>query len=97
MNNLLKLIHTLGENLHNEITIRQLSKESNVPYTTSYRLIKKNEGLFRINKKGNIKLMSLNLLDDITKNYLVLSERNETESYFNKYPQFKVLKKNLHL
>lgn len=95
MDNLLALTNTLGNNLHNEITIRQLSKESKVPYTTTHRLIKNNEELFIINKKGNIKLCSLNTEDDITKNYLILSERNKTTSFFNKHPSFKVLKKDL--
>lgn len=95
MDNLLKLIQTLGKNLNNEIPIRQLSKESKVPYTTAHRLIKNNKDIFIINKKGNIKLCSLNLKDDITKNYLILSERKEAESFIKKQPQLKVLKKEL--
>ncbi len=95
MDNLLKLIQTLGKNLHNQIPIRQLSKESKVPYTTTHRLIKNNEGIFIINRKGNIKLVSLNLKDNITKNYLILAERKEAESFLNINPEFKVLKKEL--
>ena len=95
MDNLLKLVQTLGKNLKNEIPIRQISKESKVPYTTTYRLIKNNENLFLINKKGNIKLVSLNLKDNITKNYLIIAERKETESFIKKHPQFKVLKKEI--
>ena len=93
MDNLLKLIQTLGKNLNNQIPIRQLSKESKTPYTTTHRLIKNNEAIFTINKKGNIKLVSLNLKDNITKNYLILSERKEAEHFLNKNPEFKVLKK----
>ncbi len=53
MENLLNLIQTLGKNLHNEITVRQLSKESKIPYTTTVRLIKKNQELFIINKNNH--------------------------------------------
>lgn len=95
MDNLLILIQALGRNLNDEVTIRQLSKESGVPYTTAYRLIKNNKGIFIINTKGNIKLASLNLKDDITKNYLVLGERKAAESFIKKRPLFKVLKKEL--
>ena len=95
MDNFLRLINALGKNLNNEITIRQLSKESGVPYTTTLRLIGKNEELFRINKKGNVKLVSLNLEDNITKNYLILSERRQAESFIIKQPQFRVLKEEL--
>ena len=95
MDNLLKLIQTLGKTLYNQIPIRQLSKESKVPYTTTHRLIKKNKDIFIINKKGNINLCSLNLKDSITKNYLILAERKEAESFFNKNPEFRVLKKEL--
>jgi len=95
MDNLLKLIQTLGKNINNEITIRQLSKEAKVPYTTTHRLIKNNKETFIINQKGNIKLCSLNLKDSITKNYLILSERKEADSFLKKQPQFKVLKEEL--
>tara|TARA_Y100000310_G_scaffold335186_1_gene416617 strand:- start:396 stop:971 length:576 start_codon:yes stop_codon:yes gene_type:complete len=95
MDNLLKLIQTLGKNLQNQIPIRQLSKESKIPYTTAHRLIKNNKDIFIIDKKGNIKLCSLNLKDNITKNYLILSERKEAEQFSNKNPEFKVLKKEI--
>lgn len=95
MDNLLKLMQTLGKNLANEVTIRQLSKESKIPYTTAHRLIKNNKEAFIINQKGNIKLCALNLKDSITKNYLILSERKEADSFFKKQPQFKVLKREL--
>ena len=95
MDNLLKLVQALGQNLNNEIPIRQLSKESLVPYTTAHRLIKNNKEIFTINQKGNIRLCSLNLEDDITKNYLILAERKETNSFMKKQPKFKVLMKEL--
>ena len=95
MDNLLKLVNILGKNIHNEIPIRQLSKESKVPYTTAHRLINNNKELFIINPKGNIKLVSLNYSDDLTKNYLIMSERKAAEAYFRTNPKIKVLKKDL--
>jgi predicted nucleotidyltransferase len=94
MGQLLKLVNTLGKNLHDEMPIRQLSKESRVPNTTAHRLINQNKALFNINQKGNIKLVSLNLEDNITKNYLILSEREEADNFLKKQPKFKVLSKN---
>ena len=95
MDNLLKLVWALGKNIKNEIPIRQLSKESKIPYTTTHRLVKNNKNLFNIAQKGNIKLVSLNLKDSITKNYLILSERNESDSFLKKEPQFRVLKEEV--
>jgi len=95
MDNLLKLVYTLGKNLDDELTLRQLSKEAKVPYTTAHRLIKQNISIFKINKKGNIKLCSLNTEDNITKNYLILAERSQAESFRKKNPQFKVLQREL--
>ena len=95
MESLLKLIYTLGKNLHNEITIRQLSKEAKVPYTTAYRLISQNNSLLKINKKGNIKLCSLNTENNIVKNYLILAERSQVELFKKKNPLFKVLQREL--
>lgn len=87
-----KLIQTLGKHILDEITIRQLSIESNTPYTSTLRYIKENKDLFNIKKKGNIKLISLNILDNITKNYLIISERKECEEFIKKNPEYKILK-----
>ena len=95
MDNLLKLIQTMGKNLNNHVPIRQVSKESKVPYTTTYRLIKNNKEIFIIDQKGNIKLVSLNLKDNITKTYLILSERKISELFLDRNPELKVLKKEL--
>ena len=95
MDNLLKLVQTLGKNINNKIPIRQLSKESKIPYTTAHRLVKNNNNLFTTTQKGNIRLCSLNLKDNITKNYLILAERCESDYFVKKEPQFKVLKEAL--
>jgi len=95
MDKLLRLVYTLGKNVHNEISMRQLSKEAGIPYTTAYRLIKQNSSLFIINQKGNIKLCSLNTEDIITKNYLILAERSQADLFRKKSPQFKVLQREL--
>ena len=95
MGQLLKLINTLWKNLHDEIPVRQLSRESKVPNTTVHRLIDQNKELFNLNKKGNIKLISLNLADSITKNHLIISERNEVNNYLKRHPKFKLIKKGL--
>jgi predicted nucleotidyltransferase len=92
MDNLLNLIQILGKHLHDEITIRKLSLESKVPYTTTLRIINQNKNLFMIRQKGNIKLISLNLDDAIIKNYLILSERKTAEKFLEKESQFKILK-----
>lgn len=97
MDNLLKLVQALGKSLNSQITIRQVSKESLVPYTTAHRLIKGNPGLFVIEQKGNIKLVSLNLKDSITKSYLILAERKEAESFLSRNPELGILKKELPL
>ena len=95
MDNLLKLVYTLGKNMHHEITLRQLSIDAKVPYTTTHRTITQNKSLFLINQKGNIKLCSLNKSDPITKNYLILSERAQANKFKDKNPQFKVLMRKL--
>ncbi|MFP4401135.1 MAG: nucleotidyltransferase domain-containing protein [Candidatus Woesearchaeota archaeon] len=95
MVNELKIVQTLGKNLKNEMTMRQLSIDSNIPYTSTLRFIKENKNLFVINKKGNINLISLNLNDSITKNYLIVAERKECEEYINKNANFKILVRDL--
>ncbi|MCK4588974.1 MAG: nucleotidyltransferase domain-containing protein [Nanoarchaeota archaeon] len=92
MDNLLELIWTLGKELKDEITIRSLSIKAKVPYTTANRLIKKNNQLFTIKQKGNIKLCSLNLTDSLTKNYLIIAERKKAENFLKKHKEFKIIK-----
>jgi len=65
MDNLLKLMQTSGKNLDNPIPIRQLSKESKVPYTTAHRIIKNNKELFIIDTAVGID--KVKVLDDIDK------------------------------
>lgn len=95
MDNLLKLINVLGKNFGEQITIRELSKLSKVPYTTTYRLIKNNISLFSIDQKGNIKLISLNDEDEIVKNHLIISERKISEDFLKKNPEYKILQNDL--
>lgn len=95
MDNLLKLIWVLGKNIPDSLTVRQLAKEAEVPYATAYRTIEKNKKLFVITKKGNIKLCSLNLDDPITKNFLILSERQQAELFLKKSPQLNIIRKEL--
>lgn len=95
MNNLLKLVWVLGKNIRNSLPIRQLSRDAKVPYATAYRTIEKNKNVFKIIKKGNIKLCSLNLEDPITKNYLILAERQQADFFLEKNPQLNILRKEL--
>jgi len=95
MNNLLKLLWILGKHIPDSLTVRQLAKDAEVPYATAYRTIEKNKKLFIVTKKGNIKLCSLNLEDPITKNYLILAERQQAEIFLKKNPKLNILKKEL--
>lgn len=91
----MKLLGTLGRKTEEEITIRQLSIGSKIPYTTALRTINNNKKLFIIKKIGNIKICSLNLDEEIIKNYLIVSERLETEEFLNKNKEFKLLQEEL--
>ena len=95
MDNLLKLVWILGKNVKTSLPIRQLAREANVPYATAYRTIEKYKHVFSIVKKGNIRLCSLNLEDPITKNYLILAERQQTEFFLKNNPKINIIKKEL--
>ncbi|MDD5192206.1 MAG: nucleotidyltransferase domain-containing protein [Candidatus Nanoarchaeia archaeon] len=95
MNNLLKLIYTLGKNLKEEITLRELSVQAKVAYTTAYREVMFNKDIFIINKKANINLCSLNLKDSITKNYLIIAEREIAKEFLKNNKIFSLIKKEL--
>ncbi len=95
MNNLLKLVWILGRNIDTSLPIRQLASDAKVPYATAYRTIEKYKNTFIIVKKGNIRLCSLNLDDPITKNYLILAERQQADFFLGKHPELNILRKEL--
>lgn len=95
MDNLLKLVWILGKNLSTSLPIRQLASDAVVPYATAYRAIEKYKGLFAIVKKGNIRLCSINQEDPITKNYLILAERQQADTFLGRHPELSILKKEL--
>jgi len=94
MDNKFRLIWTLGKHLKDSLTIRQLSKESRIPYATAYRIVNKNN-IFNIVRKGNIKLCSLNLNHQITKNFLIIAESQESEIFRKKHPKINIVAKEL--
>ncbi len=95
MDNLLKLVWILGKNIDTSLPIRQLASDAGVPYATAYRTIEKYKNVFVIVKKGNIRLCSLNLEDPITKNYLILAERQQADAFLGRHPEPNILKKEL--
>jgi predicted nucleotidyltransferase len=95
MVNAFRIVKILGHKMYEEIPVRQLSIESGVPNTTVHRILSEERDLFRINKKGNIKLVSLNLKDQITKSYLIISERKNTEIILRKDKKLGVLIKEI--
>lgn len=95
MDNLLKLVWILGKNIDTSMPIRQLARDANVPYATTYRTIEKYKNVFAIIKKGNIRLCSLNLDDPITKNYLILAERQQAEFFLSRHSELSLLRNEL--
>lgn len=95
MDNVIKIINTLGRRIFDDMSIRRLSIEAKIPYTTTYRAIFANKSLFLINAKSNIKFCSLNKEDGITKHYLIISEREKQAEFLNKKPEYRLLTRDL--
>lgn len=95
MDNLLDLIYILGKNIGNPLTLRQLSKDAAVPYTTASRLIKEREKLFILEKKGSAILCSINLKDRIAASYLALAERKKADDFCRSSKEISVIRTDL--
>jgi len=95
MDNLLNLIYVLGKNMGNSLTLRQLSVEAGVPYTTANRVVKQNKGIFTLEKKGSSILCSLNINDRITLSYLSLAERKKADDFCQKNKEISVIRTDL--
>lgn len=95
MDNLLKLVYAAGKHVKEELTLRDLAKKAEVPYTTAHRIILKNKELFNAKQKANIKLCSLKLENKLVKNYLIIAENKQAESFMQKSPVFSIIKKEL--
>lgn len=95
MDNLLKIIHELGKHLNDEISIRKLAIDSEIPYTSTRRTIEENKKLFSIQKKGQAKFITLNKENDIVKHYLIISERYASEKIFKTQKFLNIIKDDI--
>jgi predicted nucleotidyltransferase len=90
MNNLLRIIHELGK--HGQMTVRQLSIASSIPYTTVHRIAK--SPLFIKERIGPSTVCRLTD-DPIGKHYLIIAERAVADDFVKRYHMFRVLRENL--
>lgn len=95
METLLNLTSELSKDLRKEITIRTLSINAKIPYTTTLRTINKNPELFQIKKISNQKIISLNTKNPTLKNYLAISEQKKTKKFLEQSKEISILKKQL--
>ena len=95
MDNLLKMTYILGKNLGQTITMRQLSKEAGVPYTTARRTINSNSSIIITEEKGSSILCKLNTQHPLIRSYLALSERNAADDFCRKNKEISVIKSEL--
>ena len=95
MDNLLDLIYALGKHLGEKVTLRQLALEAEVPYTTAYRSINRNKGLFTFEKKSSAILCSLNTQDMIILSHLSLAERKKADDFCRKDKEISVIRADL--
>lgn len=95
MENLLSLIYVLGKHLGDELTMRQLSLEAKIPYTSAVRTLKNHKKLFSFEEKGGLKLVSLNRDDPIVKHHLILAERQEKDRFCKQESIFTILEQDL--
>jgi len=95
MDNLLLLLHILGNNTHDVLSIRQLAWEANTPYTSTLRTINKHKELFTVRKKGNANLLSINKDEPLVKHYLIIAERAAANELLKKQSFLKSIKHDL--
>lgn len=95
MNNTLKIIHELGKHIDDEISIRRLAINCNLPYTSTWRTINENKELFKIEKKGQGKFISINKKNNIVKHYLIISEKEASKETYEKQKFLKLIKSDI--
>ncbi len=95
LRNLLRLLWVLGRTLPDSLTLRQLAKEAGIPYPTAYRAVKRHASLFSIQRKGNLRLCSLNVGDPLIKHYLVIAERQEADDALRKDQKLSLIRAEL--
>lgn len=95
MDNLHRLLHLLGQRIDEAMSIRQLAKETNTPYTSALRTINNNKELFTMRTIGKAKSITINKEDDIVKHHLIIAERAATREAIKKQPFLKSIEHDL--
>lgn len=95
MDNKLRIINFLGKNIGKSFTMHQLSKLSDIPYATFYRVVGKMQNLLIVNTVGKSKTVELNTQNLVTKNYLIISSQEERDEFLKKQPILKKINDEL--
>jgi predicted nucleotidyltransferase len=86
MDNKYKIINHLGKHPAKRYTMRELSKELDIPYASFYRTIESIKDLLVIEPIGKSKVIALNMANSIVKSHLIVSSDEERKDYLKKYP-----------
>ena len=95
INNIEKIFRYFALNLNKNLTIRQLSTETKIPYMTLNRIVKKLEKRDLITTKnvGNSIVCSLNKSNIITKQHIILASESFSSYLLEKKPLIKKIQK----
>lgn len=92
-----RLLIELISSKDTQITIRELSLSLNIPYMTLNRLIKKlsEQGLVKVEKKGNNYLCKINLEYPLLKHHLILASDEIAREFCSKQPIISIIHKTI--
>ena len=96
-NNELEVILLFRENYKARFYLREISKLSKLPLKTCQNVLKNLEKakILKSKLEGKNKYFYLNLENIQTKSYLLQAEIYQTDTFIEKYPQFKIFLKSL--
>jgi len=97
MDNKHKIINHLGKHPNEKYTMRQLSRELNIPYASFYRTINSINDLLIIEEVGKSKIITLNRQNKVVKSHLVVSSDEERKDYLKKYPIIRKIYQELNI
>jgi len=95
MDNKLRIINYLGKNAEKGFTMHELSKLTKIPYATFHRTMKTLSDLVLQTKAGKATIVQINKQNPLTKNYLIISSKEEKDEYLKKQSLLKKMAEEL--
>ena|SRR3989338_2422112 len=96
MDNKLQIINYLGKNIGKRFTMHELSKLTNIPYASFYRVVQGMGDILNVETVGKAKTLCLKTENPVLKAHLTVSSDEERKEFLEKHPILRKISNELN-